>query len=207
MDARTLSHIFEPFFTTKEEGKGTGLGLATVAGIIKQAGGHVLSSSEIGKGSCFRILLPRTAEVAAATVLKTRPAVPVATHNSVLLAEDDGALRELITEMLTRSGYRVLDAATPAEAQRIAREFGGPIDLLLADVVLPGMRGPVLAETLTRLRPEMRVLFMSGYSESDPRAGQYLPAGAPFLRKPFTTEGLLLAVSEAIAPSFAQPVH
>jgi CheY-like chemotaxis protein len=207
MDAETRSHIFEPFFTTKEEGKGTGLGLATVAGIIKQSGGHIVATSEPGKGSSFRILLPRTADAVAATVLKTRPAPPMATRNTVLLAEDDGALRELITEMLTRSGYRVLAAATPAEAQRTAREFAGPIDLLLVDIVLPGMKGPSLAEALTRLRPEMRVLFMSGYSEFDPKARQHLPPQAPFLRKPFTTEGLLLAVGEAIAPSVAQPVH
>jgi two-component system, cell cycle sensor histidine kinase and response regulator CckA len=207
MDAKTLAHIFEPFFTTKEEGKGTGLGLATVAGIIKQSGGQIAASSKPGDGSCFRVLLPRTADAVALTGLKLRPAPPAATRNTVLLAEDDGALRELITEMLTRSGYRVLAAATPTETQRIVREFNGPIDLLLVDVVLPGMRGPNLAETVTHLRPEMRVLYMSGYSEFDPKTRQSLPPHAPFLRKPFTTEGLLLAVSEAIVPSVAEPVH
>jgi DNA-binding NtrC family response regulator len=153
-------------------------------------------------------LLPRTADAVALVGMKFRPAPPVATRNTVLLAEDDGALRELIAEMLTRNGYRVLAAATPAEAQRIVREFNGPIDLLLADVVLPGMKGPILAEALTRLRPEMRVLYMSGYSEVDAKARQHLPPeDAPFLRKPFTTERLLLAVSEAIAPSVHEPVH
>jgi PAS domain S-box-containing protein len=207
MDATTLSHIFEPFFTTKDEGKGTGLGLATVAGIIKQSGGHIVATSAPGEGSSFRVLLPRTADAVALAGLKLRPVSPVATRNTVLLAEDDGALRELIAEMLTRTGYRVLAAATPAEAQRTAREFDGSIDLLLTDVVLPGLKGPKLAEALTRLRPEMRVLYMSGYSEADPKARQHLPPDAPFLRKPFTTESLLLAVSEAIAPSVAETVH
>jgi PAS domain S-box-containing protein len=207
MDAATLSHIFEPFFTTKQEGKGTGLGLATVAGIIKQSGGHIVATSELGKGSSFRVLLPRTADAVAVANLTFRPQPPVATRNTVLLAEDDGALRDLITDMLTRNGYRVLAAATPVEAQRIVREFNGPIDLLLADIVLPGMKGPALAEAITRLRPEMRVLYMSGYSEVDPKARQHLPPEESLLRKPFTTEKLLLTVSGAIAPSVHEPVH
>jgi two-component system cell cycle sensor histidine kinase/response regulator CckA len=206
MDGNTLTHIFEPFFTTKGEGKGTGLGLATVAGIIKQSGGHIAAASELGKGSSFRILLPRTADAIAVADLKIRHVPPRATRNTVLLAEDDGALRELVTEMLTRHGYRVLAASTPAEAQRIAREVNGRIDLLLADLVLPGMRGPSLAEALSRLHPEMRVLYTSGYSPFDPKARQHLPPDAPFLRKPFTTEGLLLAVSEALAPSLTESV-
>jgi CheY-like chemotaxis protein len=207
MDATTLSHIFEPFFTTKEEGKGTGLGLATVAGIIKQSGGHIVATSELEKGSSFRILLPRTADAVALAGLRFRPVPPAATRNTVLLVEDDGALRELIAEMLTRNGYRVLAAATPAEAQRIVREFNSPIDLLLTDVVLPGMKGPVLAEAITRLRPETRILYMSGHFEVDPRTRGHLPAGSQLLRKPFTTETLLLAVSEAIAPSVTESVH
>ena len=207
MDAKTLSHIFEPFFTTKEEGKGTGLGLATVAGIIKQSGGHIVAASDLGKGSCFRILLPRTADAVALPGLKLAVVPPTAAHNTILLAEDDGALRELIAEMLTRNGYRVLAAATPAAAQRIVREFNGPIDLLLSDVVLPGMKGPNLAEAIAQLRPQIRVLYMSGYSELDPQSRQRLPLNAPFLRKPFTTESLLLAVSEAIASPVAESVQ
>jgi CheY-like chemotaxis protein len=207
MDAQTLAHIFEPFFTTKEEGKGTGLGLATVAGIIQQSGGHVAALSELGKGSSFRILLPRTAEPVLIAGTKFRPSPPTATRNTVLLAEDDGALRELISEMLTRSGYRVLAAATPAEARRIVREFSGPIDLLLTDVVLPGMKGPDLAEAVSRRWPEMRVLYMSGYPELDPKARGHLPADAPLLHKPFTTEALLRAVSEALSPSVAETIQ
>jgi two-component system, cell cycle sensor histidine kinase and response regulator CckA len=207
MDTQTLTHIFEPFFTTKEEGKGTGLGLATVAGIVNQSGGHVMASSELGKGSSFRVLLPRTADAFVVAGPRRRPSPPVASRNTVLVAEDDGALRELICEMLTRSGYRVLGAATAVQAQRIDREFTGPIDLLLTDIVLPGMKGPALAQAVSGHRPEIRVLFMSGYSESDPTARWHLPADAPLLRKPFTTDTLLRAVSEALAPSIAEPVH
>jgi PAS domain S-box-containing protein len=199
MDAETLARIFEPFFTTKEQGKGTGLGLATVAGIIKQGGGHIAASSEPGKGTTFHLLLPRTAEGMVAAALKPRPAPPAGTRNTVLLADDDGALRELISEMLTRNGYRVLAAATPLEAQRLAREFREPIHLLLTDIVLPGMKGPALAEAVSRSRPEMRVLYMSGYSEDDPKARGLLPAEAVLLHKPFTTDDLLLAVGEALA--------
>jgi two-component system cell cycle sensor histidine kinase/response regulator CckA len=207
MNAETLSHIFEPFFTTKAEGKGTGLGLATVAGIIQQSGGHVLASSRPGNGSCFRILLPRTAESVAETVLKVRPTVPSASRNTILVVEDDGALRELVDEMLSRNGYRVLTAATPVIAQRIAREFEGTIDLLLSDIVLPGMKGPLLAQSIIEVCPGIRVLYMSGYSDVDPKSRQSLPAGSPFLRKPFTTDTLLLAVGEAIAPAVTEPVH
>ena len=201
MDAQTLARIFEPFFTTKEQGKGTGLGLATVAGIIKQSGGHVAAFSEPGKGASFRVLLPRTADAVVVASPKPRPAPPAATRNSVLLAEDDGALREMISEMLTQCGYRVLAAATPAEAQQMAREFRGPIHLFLTDVVLPGMKGPVLAAAVSRSRPEMRVLYMSGYSEFDPKARGLLLPDDLLLHKPFTTEALLHAVSEALSLS------
>jgi CheY-like chemotaxis protein len=207
MDASTLSHIFEPFFTTKEEGKGTGLGLATVAGIVKQCNGHVVAESEPGRGSSFRILLPQTAEPLELAGIKRRSITPVATEHTILLAEDDGALRELIGDVLARNGYRVLQAATPAAALRISREFAGPIDLLLSDVVLPSMKGPELAETVARDRPEMRVLYMSGYSEADPKTRQQLPFLSPFLRKPFTTETLLLAVNEAISPTVTESVQ
>jgi DNA-binding NtrC family response regulator len=131
----------------------------------------------------------------------------VATRNTVLVAEDDGALRELISEMLTRSGYRVLTAGTPVQAQRIEREFTGPIHLLLADIVLPGMKGPALAEAVSSHRPEIRVLYMSGYSESDPKARPHLLTDVPLLRKPFTTEALLHAVSEALAPSIVETAY
>jgi len=207
MDTHTLAHIFEPFFTTKEEGKGTGLCLATVSGIVKQNGGHVLASSELGKGSSFRVLLPRTAEAVVTEGPILRPSPPAATRNTVLIAEDDGALRELISEMLTRSGYRALAAGSPVQAQRIAREFKGPIDLLLTDIVLPGTKGPALAEMVATHRPEIRVLYMSGYSESDPKARGHFPTGATLLRKPFTVDALLHAVSEALAPSIEETVY
>ena len=207
MDAQTLAHIFEPFFTTKAEGKGTGIGLATVAGIVKQCGGDIAASSEPGRGASFRILLPRTTDAVTTAALKSRPAPPAATRNTVLLAEDDVALRELLSEMLKRSGYRVLAAATPADAWQMAQDFRGPIHLLLTDIVLPGMKGPVLAEAACRNRPEMRVLYMSGYSEDDPKARGLLPADALLLPKPFTTDALLLAVSEALSLSHVEALH
>ena len=207
MDAQTLAHIFEPFFTTKAEGKGTGLGLATVAGIVNQCGGHIAASSEPGKGASFRILLPRTTDAVMAAGPKPRPAPPAATRNTVLLAEDDAALRELISEMLRRCGYHVLAAATPADAWQIAQDSRGPIHLLLTDIVLPGMKGPVLAEAVCRNRSETRVLYMSGYSDDDPKARGLLPADALLLPKPFTTEALLLAVSEALWPSGVETLH
>ena len=207
MDAQTLARIFEPFFTTKEQGKGTGLGLATVAGIIKQSGGHVAASSEPGKGASFCVLLPLTAGAVMVAGPKLRPTPPAATRNTVLLADDDGALRELISEMLTRNGYRVLAAATPAEAQQIAREFRGPIHLLLTDIVLPGMKSPALAEALSRSQPEMQILYMSGYAESDPKARGSLPPDASLLQKPFTTEALLLAVSQALSLAGAEALN
>ncbi len=207
MDAQTLEHIFEPFFTTKEQGKGTGLGLSTVAGIIQQCAGHVAAFSEPGKGASFRILLPRTASAVVVAGPRLRPAPPAATRNTVLLAEDDGALRELISEMLKRSGYRVLAATTPVEAQQMAREFRGPIHLLLTDIVLPGMKGPGLAEAVSRRRPETRVLYMSGSSEIDPKLRGLLPAEALLLHKPFTTEALLLAVSEALSLSGVETLN
>jgi two-component system cell cycle sensor histidine kinase/response regulator CckA len=206
MDAGTLMHIFEPFFTTKEEGKGTGLGLATVAGIVKQCGGQIFAASEPGKGSTFRVLVPQTREALPSPAMKHRTLTATSVEHTVLLAEDDGALRELISDVLSRNGYRVLEAATPGAALRVLREFSAPIDLLLSDIVLPGMKGPELAAAVASIRPEIRVLYMSGYSETDPKTRQYLPTSAPFLCKPFTTETLLLAVSEAISPSIPESV-
>ena len=206
MDALTLTHIFEPFFTTKEEGKGTGLGLATVAGIVTQCGGHIGATSEPGKGSTFRVLVPQTREALLSPGMKRRTLTATSVEHTVLLAEDDGALRELIADVLSRNGYRVLDAATPGAALRVLREFHAPIDLLLSDIVLPGMKGPELAAAVASIRPEIRVLYMSGYSETDPKTRQCLPTSAPFLCKPFTTETLLQAVSEAISPSIPEAV-
>ncbi len=204
MNQETLSRIFDPFFTTKAEGKGTGLGLATVAGIVQQSGGCIQAFSELGKGSRFRILLPSTAEAPAA-MSPGLPANPTAAQNhTVLLAEDDSALCALISEKLTRSGYHVLVAHHSQQAQQIAQEFSGPIHLLLTDVVLPGMKGATLAESIALIHPEARVLYMSGYSELDPKARAHVPPNAPLLRKPFTTEGLLRAVGEALRQSAVQ---
>jgi PAS domain S-box-containing protein len=199
MDEQVMAHIFEPFFTTKDQGKGTGLGLATVYGIVKQSGGQVTVRSQPGKGASFQILLPATQEAIASAGPEDRPAKPVSSRSTILLAEDDGALRELISSILERGGYRVLAAGTPGEARRMAAEFRGPIHLLVSDVILPGMKGPSLAKALLAARADMRVLYMSGASELDSQDRGAMPLDAPLLQKPFSRETLLRKVAEMLA--------
>ena len=201
MDSKTMASIFEPFFTTKEKGKGTGLGLAMAYGIIKQSGGYIWVDSELGKGTCFKILLPTVADALTVAAPKRQPAKPATTMNTVLLVEDEVSLRELILELLTRNGYRVLAASDGAQALETERSFAGPIHLLLTDVVLPGMSGPSLAKQLTASRPEMRALFISGYVEFKSDGSGSLPSDALLLQKPFTSDGLLSRVSEALSLS------
>jgi len=200
MDAETQAHIFEPFFTTKEMGKGTGLGLSTVYGIVKQSGGYILVQSEIGKGTSFRIFLPK--EMRTATVLNSRVGpVPAPAESSTILAvEDEDSLLELVVELLERNGHRVLKACNGAQALEIARTFREPIHILLTDVVLPGISGPLLAERLNTEKPGIRTIYMSGYSDFNAfgSSNSGLPAEAKLLSKPFTREVLLRAVSEAL---------
>ena len=164
MDAATQAHIFEPFFTTKEQGKGTGLGLSTVYGVIRQSGGHIWVYSEPGLGTTFKIYLPRTDEA----VLVEKPIVGLTTSlrgtETILLVEDEEPLRELTRNLLVDSGYTVLSAKQPADAIEIAREYKEPIHLMLTDVVMPGMSGLALALKLAPARPDMRVVYMSGYT-------------------------------------------
>ncbi len=204
MDAGTLSHLFEPFFTTKARGKGTGLGLATAFGIVKQSGGYFEVSSTPGEGSKFRFLLP---EVAGALARPTAPAgaLPAGTE-TILLAEDEPAVRELTRRLLERRGYRVLPAGSAAEALAKADAFDGPIHLLLTDLVMPGGSGVELAGELAPKRPGTRILFMSGYSH-DVLAQQGLAAPeGRLLLKPFTESGLLLHVREALDALPASPI-
>ncbi|HEX9102464.1 MAG TPA: ATP-binding protein, partial [Polyangia bacterium] len=185
MDAATKARLFEPFFTTKEQGKGTGLGLSLVYGIVTQCRGHIVVDSELGRGSEFRIYLPRARERAAAEPAPSSSATIPGGRETILLAEDDESVREYVSLVLGRLGYRVLEAHDGAEALGIAERFDGPIDLLLSDVVMPRMDGVELARRLAGSRPRIRVMHMSGYP-GDARAG----GSAPFLAKPFDRDVL-----------------
>ena len=190
MDAVTQSHLFEPFFTTKERGKGTGLGLATVYGIVKQSGGYIDVSSEPGRGSAFRIHLPRVeAEVTAGpgSLLRAEKSTGMET---ILLVEDEEAVRRLASRALEAAGYTVLEAGSGAEALDLLESAGGGISLLLTDVVMPGMGGPELAERVRVIRPELRFLFMSGYTDPGTVDQAALSRAGGFLQKPFTAAAL-----------------
>ena len=191
MDAETQSHIFEPFFTTKDLGKGTGLGLATVFGIVKQSGGHLNVYSEPGRGSTFKVYLPRVEEVATKEEAATPPLPPPTGTETILLVEDAEALRVMIREILEGGGYTVLDASHPEEALAMAKAHPSPVHLMLTDVVLPRMSGPDLAASLQRVRPGIRVLYMSGYTADAIGNHGVLEPGTHFLQKPFTAEALL----------------
>ncbi|GAB4253515.1 response regulator [Deferrisoma sp.] len=198
MDEETLGHIFEPFFTTKEEGKGTGLGLATVYGIVKQSGGHIWVYSEPGRGTTFKIYLPR-AEAEARPDARARPAAPPeGGRGRILVVEDEPAIRELLGTMLTQLGYDVTLAANGGEALLLVEEKGLRPDLVLTDVVMPHMSGKELVERLRQNRPDLRALFMSGYTGAALPPG-VLGEGVPFLPKPFTLRGLADAVRNALS--------
>jgi CheY-like chemotaxis protein len=190
-------HIFEPFFTTKEAGKGTGLGLATVHGIVTQSGGSIFVYSEPGRGTTFKVYLPAVDEEA--------PAAPSAPEEelargseTVLVVEDEGALGEILTECLTSNGYQVLQAQHGLAAMEVAERHPGPIHLLLTDVVMPGMGGPEVARQLTARRPDMKVLYMSGYTDDAVVVHGVRTVDMPFLEKPFTAEGLARKVREVL---------
>jgi len=208
MDAATLARIFEPFFTTKEPGRGTGLGLSTVHGIVHQSGGYLAVESVVGRGTAFTIYLPRLLDPinvsGAGQVL-----VPdlVGGSETVLLVEDDEELRRLTAEILQASGYTVLEAGDPLEALTLCdRRDGKLIDLLLTDMVMPAMRGPELAATLSETRPGLKVLFMSGYADESVTSPQGEP-GRAFLQKPFTPHELTRAVREALASRGVGPAR
>jgi len=198
MDATTRARIFEPFFTTKELGKGTGLGLATVYGVVKQSGGCIWVDSEPGKGARFEVYLPRVEERAEPARAQEIPAAPLRRATTVLLAEDEDAVRELASEFLSSAGYTVLTAKDGAEALAIAERSAEPIHLLLTDVVMPKMRGPELAKRLKARQSDLRVVYMSGYLEYNSGNGQYLEEGF-FLQKPFSRNTLVSKVHEALS--------
>jgi two-component system cell cycle sensor histidine kinase/response regulator CckA len=198
MDKGLQARIFEPFFTTKERGRGTGLGLSTVFGIVKQSGGTIELHSERDKGSTFRVLLPRVSDPAVGSISSTVRARVVGGTETVLLVEDDALVRQAMRKILMRSGYRVFDATTSAEALELVARSEWPIHLLLVDVVLPGGGGQELAERLVRARPEAKVIFMSGYTDEVVERHGALSTRAAFLEKPIMPQRLLSKVREIL---------
>ena len=199
MDAETLAHVFEPFFATKPTGAGTGLGLSTVYGIVKQNDGYIAVASRPGQGATFDVYLPRCAAPAKAPTAPPAPGPAVEGTSTVLLVDDEPAILAMTAQMLHSLGYAVRAARTPAEALRLAHEHPGPIHLLLSDVVMPGMNGRDLARTLGDLRPGLRVLFMSGYTNDVIATLGRLDGELPFLRKPFSRDELAAKIREVLA--------
>jgi PAS domain S-box-containing protein len=198
MDAETQAHIFEPFFTTKELGKGTGLGLATVYGIVKQSGGHLWVYSEPGKGTTFKIYFPQVDAVIETAELASAAQPVMGGRETVLVAEDEPAVREIVTEVLAKKGYQVLRAPDGQTALELARAHDGAIQLLLTDIVMPGLTGRELADALRAERPGVRVLYMSGYTDDAVVRHGVLEEGMPYLQKPFAPNALAVKVREVL---------
>lgn len=198
MDAETQSHIFEPFYTTKEQGKGTGLGLSTVFGIVKQSGGHVNVYSEAGRGTTFKVYLPRVEKPVEADAKSQAEDVSVSGTETVLLVEDEPGVRSLAQEALRLNGYRALVAGGAEEALALAASHRGAIHLLLTDVIMPGLNGKELADRLALSRPGVRVLFISGYTADAIGQHGILDAGVSFLPKPFTPHDLLRKLRQTL---------
>ncbi|MEP7150144.1 MAG: response regulator [Nitrospira sp.] len=199
MDRETLSHIFEPFFTTKEEGKGTGLGLATVYGIVKQSHGFIFADSEPNAGTTFDVYFP----LVDAPVLSTKAwtsSKPQSGTETILLVEDQQAVRQLLTQVLTEYGYKLLEASNGQEALRLVAATREPIHIVVTDVVMPQMTGPALVERLRRQWPTLRVLFMSGYAEGTVLPTFLAEPGTGFIQKPFLPVELAKKLRDLLDP-------
>jgi CheY-like chemotaxis protein len=206
MDSETQSRIFEPFFTTKNPGKGTGLGLSMVYGIVKQSGGSIWAYSEPNQGSTFKIYLPALQDEQEPDENEGLPEQLAQGSETVLVVEDESAVRSFTSMVLKRSGYQVIEASDGEEALSLSRGHGGEIQLLVTDMVMPGMGGRQVAEALEPLRPAMRVLYVSGYTEHAIAKRGSLGSDLPFLQKPFTMEALLRKVRQVLdAPAESKP--
>jgi len=199
MDKETVAHIFEPFFTTKESGRGTGLGLSTVYGIVKQSGGYIWVYSEPGKGSTFKVYLPRVDEQPEDEATVRGVSDKLSVKETVLVVEDEEAVRELIQTVLQEKGYEVLTAHDPQQAEEVATRFPRGIQLLLTDMVMPGISGRELATRIAARRRDIRVLYMSGYTDNVITSGGMLEKGLAFLQKPFSPAKLVQKVREVLS--------
>ena len=198
MDAATQARLFEPFFTTKPPGEGTGLGLATVYGIVKQSSGYIWAYSEPSHGTTFKIYFPRVGRAPEAVAAPDAAVAPLGGSEVVLVVEDQDEVRRLTRRMLEARGYVVLAAASGAEALQMAERHAGPIDLLVTDVVMPGMHGHEVALLLEPTRPEMKVLYVSGYPDASIVHQGLLKPGLAFLQKPFGPDALARRVREVL---------
>lgn len=207
MDAETKARAFEPFFTTKEKGKGTGLGLSTVYGVVKQSGGYIDVESAPSAGTTFKIFLPRVHEEARMERQSVEAPATGRGNETILIAEDETSLRTLTSATLELNGYKVLQAKDGLEALEASRKHDGPIDLLLTDIVMPGMGGRALAEELGRERKDMRIVYMSGYTGQAVGSQGPVEPGSFYLHKPFTRQALTQKIREALDSQVAAPVR
>jgi two-component system cell cycle sensor histidine kinase/response regulator CckA len=198
MNPETVAHIFEPFYTTKESGQGTGLGLSTVYGIVKQSGGYIWVYSEPGKGTTFKVYLPRVAAQVDSKPEMTQLPAAAKGSETILLVEDEEAVRELASRILSAKGYSVVAAKNTREAEEFSEKHTGQIHLLLTDIIMPGTSGRELARRIAGRHPRTRVLYMSGYTDNVLAQGGVLEAGLSFLQKPFTPGALVQKVRDVL---------
>ncbi|MFM9904757.1 MAG: PAS domain S-box protein [Pyrinomonadaceae bacterium] len=203
MDEQTQRRLFEPFYTTKDVGKGTGLGLSTAYGIVKQSGGDIAVQSEIGRGSTFRVYLPCVDEAIAELPVSLKRTEISSGTETILLVEDEVSVRNLVNNVLTRQGYRVLEADSGSGALSVCKSYPKTINLLLSDMIMPKMSGTELKDEVLKVRPNVKLLFMSGYTGDAIGQNGALPAGAAFIEKPFTPDDLVRKVREVLG----EPVH